>query len=53
MLDVGGDDRPGKLGELARKAADAGVNLAACYAATRSRVVFVSDDAAALRSAIG
>ncbi len=53
VLDVSGEDRPGKLGELARAAADAGVNLTACYAATRSRVVFVADDAAALRSALG
>ena len=53
VLDVSGEDRPGRLGELARAAADAGVNLAACYLATRSRLVLVSDDAAALRSAVG
>lgn len=53
VLDVAGDDRPGKLGELARKAADAGVNLAACYVAAGSRLVFVSDDAAGLRAALG
>lgn len=53
VVDASGDDRPGKLGELTRKAADAGVNLAACYAATRSRLVFVADDAGALRSALG
>ena len=53
VLDVGGEDRPGKLGEVARVAADAGVNLAACYLATRSRLVFVADDAAALRAALG
>ena len=53
VLDVSGEDRPGRLGELARAAADAGVNLAACYLATRSRVVLVADDAAALRSAVG
>jgi hypothetical protein len=51
VLDV--QDRPGELGELAGKIADAGVNLAACYAATRSRIVFSSDDAGALRSALG
>jgi len=45
--------RAGKLGELTRKIADAGVNLAACYAATRSRIVFSSEDAAGLRSALG
>lgn len=53
VLDVSSEDRPGKLGDLTRKAADAGVNLAACYVATRSRLVFVADDAASLRSALG
>jgi hypothetical protein len=54
VVDVSGkDDRPGALGELTRKAADAGVNLAACYTATRSRLVLVADDAAALRKAVG
>ena len=53
VLDVSNEDRPGKLGELARAAADAGVNLAACYVATKSRLVFVADDAGALRSAVG
>jgi hypothetical protein len=53
VIDVSGEDKPGKLGELAGRAADAGVNLAACYVATGSRLVFVADDAAALRSAIG
>lgn len=52
VLDVSTEDRPGKLGELARAAADAGVNLAACYVATGSRLVFVADDAAALRAAV-
>jgi hypothetical protein len=53
VVDVSGEDRPGKLGELSRRVADAGVNLAACYAATRSRIVFSSDDPSALRSALG
>lgn len=53
VVDAGSEDRPGKLGELAGKVADAGVNLAACYVATRSRIVFSSEDAAALRSALG
>ena len=53
VLDVAGQDRPGTLAEVAGKAADAGVNLAACYAATRSRLVLVADDAATLRSALG
>jgi hypothetical protein len=53
VLDVSSEDRPGKLGDLTRAAADAGVNLVACYVATRSRIVLVADDAAALRSAVG
>jgi hypothetical protein len=46
-------NRAGALGELAAKAADAGVNLAACYVASDNRLVFSSDDAAGLRSALG
>jgi hypothetical protein len=53
VVDVSSEDRPGKLGDLAQSIADAGVNLAACYVASRSRVVFSSDDPAALRSALG
>lgn len=53
VLDVSGDDRPGKMGELAGKAGDAGVNLVACYVATGSRLVFAADDAEALRGALG
>jgi len=41
VVDLSGDDRPGKLGELARAVADARVNLAACYVASGSRLVFV------------
>jgi hypothetical protein len=53
VVDVSSEDRPGKLAELAQAIADAGVNLAACYVASRSRVVFSSDDPAGLRSALG
>jgi hypothetical protein len=53
VVDVSNEDRPGKLAELAEAIAAAGVNLAACYVASRSRVVFSSDDPAALRSALG
>ena len=53
VVDVSSEDRPGKLGELTQSIADAGVNLAACYVASRSRVVFSSDDPAGLRSALG
>ena len=53
IADVSGEDRPGKLAELAEALGAAGVNLAACYVASRSRVVFSSDNPAALRSALG
>lgn len=53
VVDVSNEDRPGKLAELAEAIAGAGVNLAACYVASRSRVVFSSDDPAGLRSALG
>ena len=53
IVDVSGEDRPGKLAELAEAVGAAGVNLAACYVASRSRVVFSSDDSAGLRSALG
>lgn len=53
VVDVSTEDRPGKLGELTQAIADAGVNLAACYVASGSRVVFSSDDPAGLRSALG
>jgi hypothetical protein len=52
IVDVSSEDRPGKLAELAEAVGAAGVNLAACYVASRSRVVFSSDDAAGLRSAL-
>jgi len=50
LVDVSNEDRPGKLAETI---AGAGINLAACYVASRSRVVFSSDDPAALHSALG
>jgi hypothetical protein len=51
VVDV--ENRPGALGEVTAKAAAAGVNLAACYVASGNRLVFSSDDAAGLRSALG
>ena len=46
------EDRPGVLADLTRKIARAGVNLDLVYVATRNRVVFGSDDLAALRAAL-
>lgn len=47
------DDRPGSLGKLTRRIADAGVNLNAVYLATRTRVVIGAQDAQKLRAAAG
>lgn len=54
VLDWAADaDRPGALGEVARKVADAGVNVRAAYVATHDRGVFVTDDNARARQALG
>src|ERR687887_772653 len=42
VVDV--EDRPGVLADLARRVANAGVNLDLVYVATRNRVVFGSPD---------
>jgi hypothetical protein len=47
------DDRPGVLADLARRVADAGVNLNLVYVATGNRIVFGADDIPALRAALG
>ena len=51
VVDV--EDRPGVLADLARKVAQAGVNLELVYIATRNRVVFGAADLDALRVALG
>ncbi len=51
VVDV--EDRPGVLGEVCRKAADAGVNLTLTYAATDTRIVLAGDDPDKLRKALG
>jgi hypothetical protein len=50
VVDV--EDRPGVLADLTRKIARAGVNLDLVYIATRNRIVFGSEDIAALRVAL-
>jgi len=45
-------DQPGELAALARRVADAGVNLDLLYVATRSRVVFGSPDIERLREVL-
>lgn len=51
VVDV--DDRPGALADLARRVADAGVDLDLVYVATNNHVVFGSPDLSALRAALG
>lgn len=50
VVDV--EDRPGVLADLARKVADAGVDLDLVYVATRNRVVFGASDLDGLRAAL-
>jgi hypothetical protein len=47
------EDRPGELADLARKVAEAGINIDLLYVATRTRVVFGAEDLAGLRAALG
>jgi hypothetical protein len=51
VVDV--EDRPGVLADLARRIAQAGINLDLVYVATRNRVVFGSTDLAGLQAALG
>lgn len=46
------DNRPGALGEMARRVADAGVNIDLLYMATDTRVVFGADNVEAARRAL-
>jgi hypothetical protein len=46
------EDRPGYLGEMARRLADAEVNIDVAYLATNTRVAFVVPDVAAARQAL-
>ncbi len=50
---VSAEDRPGALGEVARKLADAGVNLDYVFIASNTRLVFVPDDVEKARGAVG
>ncbi|MFZ0833827.1 MAG: ACT domain-containing protein [Mycobacterium sp.] len=46
------EDRPGALGEVARRLGDAGVNLISAYLATNTRLVLAADDLAAAKAAL-
>jgi hypothetical protein len=50
VLDI--EDRPGALGEVTRRVADAGVNLNVFYLATATRVVLGADDLEQARAAV-
>lgn len=50
LVDV--QDRPGMLGEVSRKIADAGANIEVVYLATNTRLVVGADDLGKVRSAI-
>jgi hypothetical protein len=47
------EDVPGVLADLARKVAEAGINLDLVYVATRNRVVFGTHDLTALKAILG
>ncbi len=46
------EDRPGVLGETARKVADAGINVELIYLASRTRLVIGAADLDAVRAAV-
>jgi len=46
-------DRPGTMGDMARKVADAGVNIQVVYLATKTRGVMVTSDNAKAKAALG
>lgn len=46
------EDRPGTLGEVARKLGEAEINLTTAYLATNTRLVLAADDLAAAKSAL-
>jgi hypothetical protein len=50
---VDAQDRPGELADLARKVAEAGINVDLIYVATRTRVVFGAEDLEGLKAALG
>ncbi len=46
------EDRPGALGEVSRRIANAGVNIDLCYLATNTRLVIGADDLDKARAAV-
>jgi hypothetical protein len=52
VLVVDVEDRPGALGEIARRMGDSGVNVTLAYLATRTRLVLAADNLAAAQAAL-
>ena len=50
---VDAHDRPGFLADMARKVAEAGINIDLLYVATETRVVFGAEDLDGLKKALG
>jgi hypothetical protein len=51
VMDI--EDKPGSLGKVTRKIADAGVSLNAVYLATKTRIVIGAGDLEKARAAVG
>ena len=47
------EDRPGVLGDVARRLGDSGINITLAYLATSTRLVLAADDLAGARRALG
>lgn len=47
------EDRPGALGDIARKLGDAGINVTLAYLATNTRLVFACDDPVTAQRLVG
>jgi hypothetical protein len=50
VVDV--EDNPGVLGEISRKLGEAGVNITLAYLATKTRLVFASDELARAKNVL-
>lgn len=53
VLVINVEDKPGALGSISRKVADAGVNIEVFYLASRTRLVLGTSDNAKAKSAVG
>lgn len=53
VLVVNVEDKPGALGSIARKVANAGVNIEVFYLASRTRLVLGTSDNAKAKAAVG